>query len=197
MQRLGVLGGTFDPPHIGHLILAEYAREALDAAQILFVPTADPPHKDDTRLAIEHRLAMVERAIAGNPYFAVSLADVERPGPHYTVDLVPILQKQYPEAELYFLIGADSLRDLPTWNRPQELIRLCKFAVMRRPDVEATPEMHEAILPGLAERVIMLDTPLVDISSTDIVTRLRAGKSARYIVPEAALDYLLANGLYK
>src|SRR5688572_23225710 len=102
MQRIGILGGTFDPPHIGHLILAEYARESLDVAQILFVPAADPPHKDDTRIDIKHRLAMAERAIAGNPHFAVSLADIKRPGPHYTVDLIPILQAQYPDVELYF-----------------------------------------------------------------------------------------------
>jgi nicotinate-nucleotide adenylyltransferase len=127
----------------------------------------------------------------------VSLADVDRPGPHYTVDLIPILQKQYPDTELYFLIGADSLRDLPKWNRPQELIRLCKLAVMRRPDVDATPEMHEAILPGLAGRVVMIDAPLVDVSSTEIVTRLQAGKSVRYVVPDAALDYIVAHGLYK
>ena len=197
LRRLGILGGTFDPPHIGHLILAEYARESLDLAQILFVPAADPPHKDDTRLTVEHRLAMMERAIAGNPHFAVSLADIERPGPHYTVDLIPILQAQYPDAELYFLVGADSLRDLPKWNRPQELIRLCKLAVMRRPDVDATPEMHEVILPGLAERVTMLDAPLVDVSSTEIVARMQAGKSIRYIVPDAVLDYIQANGLYR
>jgi nicotinate-nucleotide adenylyltransferase len=197
LRRLGILGGTFDPPHIGHLILAEYAREALELAQVLFVPAADPPHKDDTRTAIEHRLAMVERAIAGNSHFAVSLADIERPGPHYTVDLIPILQTQFPDAELYFLIGADSLRDLPKWNRPQELIRLCKLAVMRRPDVDATPEMHEAVLPGLAERVVTIDAPLVDVSSTELVERLRVGKSVRYVVADSVLDYLEANGLYK
>ena len=196
MQRIGVLGGTFDPPHIGHLILAEYARESLDMAEVLFVPAADPPHKDDTRIEVKHRLTMVERAIAGNPQFAISLADVERPGPHYTVDLIPILQAQYSDAELFFLIGADSLRDLPKWNRPQELIRLCKLAVMRRPGVDATPDMHEAILPGLAEHVTMIDAPLVDISSTEIVARLRAGKSVRYVVPDAVLDYIQANGLY-
>jgi nicotinate-nucleotide adenylyltransferase len=111
--------------------------------------------------------------------------------------LIPILQTQYPDAELYFLIGADSLRDLPKWNRPQELIRLCKLAVMRRPDVNASPEMHEAVLPGLAQRVTMFDAPQVDVSSTEIVARIRAGKSVHYVVPEAALDYILANGLYK
>jgi nicotinate-nucleotide adenylyltransferase len=197
MRRIGILGGTFDPPHIGHLILAEYAWEALNAAQILFVPAADPPHKDDTRLAVEHRLAMVERAIADNPHFAISLVDVERPGPHYTVDMIRILQAEYSDAELIFLIGADSLRDLPNWSRPQELIQLCKLAVMRRPDVQVSPDMHKTILPGLAERVIMLETPLVDVSSTDIAARLRAGKSVRYSVPDAALDYIMANGLYK
>ncbi|HLU11139.1 MAG TPA: nicotinate-nucleotide adenylyltransferase [Oceanobacillus sp.] len=197
LRRLGILGGTFDPPHIGHLILAEYAREALELAQVLFVPAADPPHKDDTRLDVRHRLAMVERAIEGNAHFAISMADIERPGPHYTVDLIPILQTQFPDTELYFLIGADSLRDLPKWNRPAELIRLCKLAVMRRPDVDVTPDMHEAVLPGLAARVTMIDAPLVDVSSTEIVERLQTGKSVRYVVPDAVLDYIQANGLYR
>jgi nicotinate-nucleotide adenylyltransferase len=196
-MRLGILGGTFDPPHIGHLVLAEMACEALAAAQILFVPAADPPHKDETRLGIEHRLAMLERAVAGNTHFAISRVDIDRPGPHYSVDMVRLIQTQYPAAELYFLIGADSLRDLPTWHRPQELIQLCKLAVMRRPGVEISPQMHEHAIPGLAERVLKIDAPMIDISSTEISARLRAGKSVRYLVPQPALDYIVANGLYR
>lgn len=195
-MRLCILGGTFDPPHIGHLVLAEMAREALEAVQVLFVPAADPPHKDATRLPIEHRLAMLERTIAGNPQFVLSRVDIDRPGPHYSVDMVRLIQTQNPEAELFFLIGADSLRDLPKWYRPQELIRLCRLAVMPRPGVEAAPDMHEDLIPGLAERVVMIDAPLVDVSSTEIAARLRAGKSVRYLVPQPALDYIVANGLY-
>jgi nicotinate-nucleotide adenylyltransferase len=197
LQRLGIFGGTFDPPHIGHLILAEYAREALGAAKILFVPAADPPHKDSTRTGTEQRLAMLERSIADNPHFALSLVDVERPGPHYSLDMIRILQTQYPGSELFFLIGADSLRDLTHWHQPEQLIRLCKLAVLPRPDVKVAADMHEAKLPGLAEQVVMLDTPLVDVSSTEIAARLRAGKSVRYLVPQPALDYIVANGLYR
>jgi nicotinate-nucleotide adenylyltransferase len=196
-ERLGIFGGTFDPPHIGHLILAEYAREALGAAQILFVPAADPPHKEGTRTDIAHRLAMLERSIADNPTFAVSRVDVERPGPHYTIDTIRIVQTQYPGSELYFMIGADSLRDLTTWHQPEGLIRLCKLAVLPRPGVQVTADMHEASLPGLAEQVVMLDTPMVDVSSTGVAARLRAGKTVRYLLPQPALDYVRANGLYR
>lgn len=197
MQRLGIFGGTFDPPHIGHLMLAEFARETLDAERMLFVPAADPPHKDATRSGIPHRLAMLERAIADNSHFAISLADVERPGPHYSVDMVRLIQAQYPSAELYFLIGADSLRDLPTWYHPEALIRLCRLAVLPRPGVIVSADMHEAVLPGLAERMVMLETPRIDVSSTEVAARIRAGKTVRYLVPQPALDYLEAHGLYR
>ena len=196
-MRLCILGGTFDPPHIGHLVMAEMAREALDAAQVLFVPAADPPHKDETRLPIEHRLSMLQRATADNPHFILSRADIDRPGPHYSVDMVRIIQTQHPDAELFFLIGADSLRDLPKWYRPQELIRLCRLAVMPRPGVDTAPDMHEDVIPGLAARVVMIDAPMVDVSSTEIAARLRAGKSVRYLVPQPVLDYIVANGLYR
>lgn len=106
MRRIGILGGTFDPPHIGHLVLAEAAREGLNAEKILFVPAGDPPHKQgDTRLALEHRLAMLERALGDDPAFVISRVDIDRPGPHYTVDTMRILQQQFPDAELYFVMG--------------------------------------------------------------------------------------------
>ncbi|MFN8529859.1 MAG: nicotinate-nucleotide adenylyltransferase [Anaerolineae bacterium] len=199
MQRIGILGGTFDPPHIGHLVLAEYAAEALNFERLLFVPAATPPHKlNETRTPIEHRLNMLQLAIADNERFTLSRIDVDRPGPHYTVDTVSIVQEQYPQAELYFVMGGDSLRDLPKWNRPTELIRCCKLVVLQRPNMElVSPSMHEAVLPGISERVIILDDPLLGFSSTGIVARLQAGRSIRYMTPDPVLAYIREHELYR
>jgi nicotinate-nucleotide adenylyltransferase len=196
--KLGVLGGTFDPPHVGHLVLAEYALESLGLSQVLFAPAGDPPHKPGmTRTPTEQRLAMARLAIAGEARFILSTIDIDRPGPHYTVDMLRLLQAQFPDAELYFLMGADSFRDLPKWYHPADIIPLCQIVVANRCDVEVVPEMHEATLPGLAAKTIMLDIPLVAASSTEIATRLRAGKSVRYLVPQPVLDYIASDGLYR
>lgn len=198
MPRLGILGGTFDPPHYGHLILAENAREIMGAEQVLFVPAADPPHKrGDLRLSIEHRLAMLEIAIDGDPAFAISRIDIDRPGPHYTADMLRLLHDQHPGVELCFLMGGDSLLSFPTWHQPRAIMRLARLAVMRRTDMDISPAMHEDILPGLAERVIVIDAPRIEISSTDIVARLQAGRSARYMLPQPILDYIHAHELYQ
>ena len=185
MTAIGILGGTFDPPHIGHLILAEYAVDALDLSRLLFVPAADPPHKlHEDKTPVPHRLAMLERAIADNPRFDLSRVDVDRPGPHYSLDMVT-------------LMGSDSLRDFPTWRHPEALIRLCRLAVMRRPGDGVHAAMHETVLPGLAERVVMIDAPLVGVSSSGIVERLRRGQSARYLLPDSVLTYIQQHQLYK
>ncbi len=198
MTAIGILGGTFDPPHIGHLILAEYAVDALDLSRLLFVPAADPPHKlHEDKTPVPHRLAMLERAIADNPRFDLSRVDVDRPGPHYSLDMVTLLKAQYPAAEWYFVMGSDSLRDFPTWRHPEALIRLCRLAVMRRPGDGVHAAMHEAVLPGLAERVVMIDAPLVGVSSSGIVERLRRGQSARYLLPDSVLAYIQQHQLYK
>lgn len=203
LTRVGVLGGTFDPPHIGHLVLAEYAADALDLHHVLFAPVADPPHKRDTprRVTLEHRLAMVQAAIAGNPRFALSRVDVDRPGPHYSVDMVRLLLAAHPATALYFLMGSDSFRDLPRWHQPKDLIRLCRLVVMRRPgsvrpDFEAQMVMYETIIPGISTRVDPIEAPLLDISSTGILARLRAGKTVRYLVPDAVLSYIETHHLY-
>ena len=197
-MRVGILGGTFDPPHIGHLILGEYARDALGLAPLLYVPAADPPHKqDEDTTPIDHRMAMLQLALGGNPHFEISRVDVDRPGPHYSLDTVKIIQQTYPQAEIYFVMGGDSLRDLPAWHRPQELIQLCELVVMRRPFAEAWPDMHEDVLPGLSRRVIMMDTPVLEISSTAIVRRLQARRSVRYLVPDAVLAYIWEHRLYE
>jgi nicotinate-nucleotide adenylyltransferase len=197
-RRFGVLGGTFDPPHVGHLILAEYAADALGLECVWFVPAGDPPHKvNEYKTPLHHRLKMLELAIQDNTLFGVSRVDIDRPGPHYSVDTLRILGEAHPDAELYFVMGGDSLRDLPKWHRAAELIQRCKLAVMRRPGDNVHPNMHDDVLPGLAERVVMIDAPLIDISSTMIETRVREGKRIRYLVPDDVLDYILANKLYR
>ena len=116
MRRIGILGGTFDPPHVGHLILAQHALEALDLDVVLFVPAGDPPHKRDAyKTPVDHRVAMLALAIGPNPGFSLSRVDVDRPGPHYSVDMVRLIGEQHPDADLYFVMGGDSLRDLPRW----------------------------------------------------------------------------------
>ncbi len=197
MQRVGILGGTFDPPHIGHLILGEYTVEALDLDVLLYVPAADPPHKQDRpKTPVHHRIAMLECALADNDQFTLSRIDIDRPGPHYSVDMVKIAQVQYPTAEIYFVMGGDSLRDLPQWYRPAEFINLCKLAVMRRPFDNLSSDLHEAVLPGLAERVVMIDAPMLEISSSEIIRRLQNGLSVRYLVPDAVLHYIAQHHVY-
>jgi len=198
MTRVGILGGTFDPPHIGHLILAEYSAEALGLNHLLFLPAADPPHKQQqNKLPIAHRLAMLERAIAENDRFAISRVDIDRPGPHYSLDAVRIIREHFSEAEIYFVMGGDSLRDLPKWHRPADLIRLCRIAAIRRPFDDICLDMHADVLPELERRLEIIDAPLLEISSSQIVKRLREGKSVRYLVPQSVLDYIAAQGLYK
>ncbi|NDJ76842.1 MAG: nicotinate (nicotinamide) nucleotide adenylyltransferase [Chloroflexi bacterium] len=198
-DRIGIYGGTFDPPHLGHLILAETAAGALNLARVLFVPAAQPPHKapGDIRTPAHHRLAMVERAVAGNPRFALSRADMDRPGPHYSVDMLRLLRREFPEPEFVFLIGADSLDELPTWSRPLELLALAWLGVMRRPG--ATPDLQhlERTLPGLTERVLWVDAPEIGISATGTAERVATGRSIRYLTPDAVCDYIEENKLYR
>lgn len=199
MQRIGVLGGTFDPPHIGHLILAQYTLEFLELECVLFVPVGEHPFKnDETRTTMQHRLDMLRLAIANNAHFQISMIDVERPGPHYSADMIQLVQQEYPQAQLYFLMGGDNLAELPTWTRPRDIYKVARLAVLRRDDEEIMPEMHEDTLPGLAQQVDMVETPLLSIwlSSTHIVERLQEGKSVRYLVPDSVLNYIRANQLY-
>jgi nicotinate-nucleotide adenylyltransferase len=197
-RRIGLLGGSFDPPHYGHLILADCALESAALDQLLFVPAGLPPHKPEgTRQQAAHRLMMLELALGDDVRFGISRADIDRPGPHYSVDLVQLVQAEFPDAELYFVMGGDSLRDLPKWNRPDELIRRTRFAVMSRPTALVNPEMHEVVLPGLAERVVMIDAPLIEISSTDIARRIREHRSVRYMLPPAVLAYIETHQLYQ
>lgn len=197
-MKLGIFGGTFNPPHIGHLILAETAADALGLETVYFVPAADPPHKVGVaRATVEHRLQMVAVAIQNNPRFQLSRMDIDRPGPHYTVEMVGLFQAQYPQAELYFLMGGDSLRDLLTWHQPAVLLERCSLVVLSRPVVAPDMDLLYAELPLLREKLIFMSSPEVDISSSNIVTRLKNGQSVRYRLPEEVREYIVEHGLYQ
>lgn len=196
--RVGVLGGTFDPIHVGHLILAEEARDQLNLARVYFVPAGDPPHKRDRRLApVEDRVNMAELATASNDAFRCSRVDADRPGPHYTLDMVRILQSQLPPGgQLYFLMGYDSLADLPNWHRAAELVAACHLVALTRHNVPLDWARLESLLPGIGERVTILDMPELEISSHQIQERVREGRSIRYLVPDEVCCYIEERGLY-
>ena len=193
-----MLGGTFDPPHNGHLALAQAVRDALALTQLLFVPAADPPHKrGQPKTPVAQRVAMLQCTLEDQPGMCLSRLDIDRPGPHYSLDTMRLLGAAHPDALLWFVMGADSLRDLPDWHRPQELVTLCRLAVVPRPGVAARPDMHKDLLPGLAQRVDMIDCGPFPLASREIAARLRADKDARGMLPQAVLDFIAKHGLYR
>jgi len=199
LQRIGVIGGTFDPIHYGHLAAAEEARVRMNLERVLFVVAGVPPHKLDEEVTpVEHRLAIVSLAIASNPHFEISRVDVDRPGPSYTVDTISILRKQWgQETEVYFIMGLDSLVELPTWHHPQRLIQLCRLLAVKRPGFETDMAELEASVPGISSRVEIIDMPEVDISSSDLQQRVRDGLPIKYQVPEEVERYIMEHGLYR
>ena len=197
VDRIGIFGGTFNPPHIGHLILAETAADNLDLDRVYFVPAANPPHKVGMpRAPVEDRVNMVELSIAGNDRFRLSRTDVDRPGPHYAVDMVQMFRDEYPSAKLFFLMGSDSLRDLLAWHQPKRLIEHTSLVVMQRPSIYPDLTALTRDLPNLLNRLFFLDAPEIELSSTQIVKLLKQGRSVRYRVLPPVLDYLLENKLY-
>ena len=198
-MRVGIFGGTFDPPHIGHLILAEEAWFQLKLDVVTIVPAGDPPHKRDRRLsAAASRVRMVEAAIAGHDHFRLSRVDVDRPGPHYTIDMVRLLRDSLPTgSELFFLMGSDSLRDLPNWHLADRLVANCRLVALTRHDVTLDWEYLEAALPGLRQRVIQLDMPELEIASHILQERVRSGQPIRYQAPAAVEAIIMAEGLYR
>ncbi|MEE9217064.1 MAG: nicotinate-nucleotide adenylyltransferase [Anaerolineales bacterium] len=195
---IGVFGGTFDPPHIGHLVLADEARAELNLKKVLWVVTGEPPHKPDRPIiAAEHRLRMVELAIQHDPAFELSRLEVDRPGPHYAVDTLAQLAAEQPSEERAYVMGKDSLRDLPSWNSPERFVELTDaIVVLNRPDVEADLELLDEQLPGLANKVRFLGVPLVDVASRDIRQRAASDKPYRYLVARPVADYIAEHSLY-
>jgi nicotinate-nucleotide adenylyltransferase len=199
MQTIGVFGGTFDPPHLGHLILAAEARAQLGLDRLLWVVTPDPPHKQGQSIAAPgHRLVMVKLAIAEDPKFELSNVDMSRPGPHYALDTVNILARHYIGSNLVYLLGGDSLRDLPTWHRPADFISAChSIGVMRRPNDAVDLAALEKELPGLSDKVRFVQAPLLDISAHEIRARICDGRPFRYFLPEKVFKYILEQNLYR
>ncbi len=199
-MNIGVLGGTFDPIHTGHLILAEEARLRLGLAKVIFVPASQPWLKtEDDITPAPQRVAMVKLAIQANSHFELSPVEIDRPGPSYTLDTVVILRQQLgEEAGIFFLFGWDSLVALPQWKEPGKLIQLCKLVAVNRPGFDR-PDLNtlETSIPGITQRVIWLDIPPVDISSSDIRKRVAQGLSIHGLVPEEVERYIERHKLYR
>lgn len=199
-MNFGVLGGTFDPIHIGHLIIAEEARLRLGLSQVIFVPAGEPWLKEHSTISPgEHRLEMIRLAIVPNLFFRASTVDLERPGPSYTVDTLTDLRRELgEEAQLYFILGLDALAELPTWREPERIIETCRLAAARRPEVrDLDLESLERSIPGISHRVSILDNPLINISSSEIRERVAAGLPITDLVPDAVARYIREKGLYK
>ena len=199
MQSIGIFGGTFDPPHIGHLILAAEALSEFRLDRLSWVLTSDPPHKQEKVISsLPHRLAMVELALANNQAFELSRVDIDRPGPHSAVDTVRILAGQNPGACLMYLMGGDSLRDLPTWHDPAGFVAACgSIGVLRRPQAAIDLDSLEKKIPGIGKKVRIMDAPLLDIAARDIRERVAENRPYRYYLPEKIYEYILENHLYQ
>jgi len=196
-MRLGVFGGSFDPVHYGHLRMAEVAREEIGLDRLLFLPAQVSPFKTGREAApAALRLEMLHLAVADNPAFAVSDAEVRRPGPSYTVDTLRLLADEYPDAKRFFLTGTDAVRDLPQWREPEEVITLAQFVVMTRPGV-APADVLRALPDAWEARITFIDMPGLDISSSYLRERLGQGRSVRYLLPRSVEEFIGAHHLYR
>lgn len=198
MESIGILGGTFDPPHIGHLILAETAREQLGLSKVLFVPAGQPVHKlDQTVHPAEQRVELTRLAIAGHPQFQLDTTDIDRPPPHYTATLLPLLQEKFPQSSFWLLIGGDSLRDLLSWHQPAAILAQCRLAVLPRPGAEYDWTSLTTALPDLPQKVTFLDGPAISLSSTQIRQWAATGRTLRYLAPPPVLALIQELNLYR
>jgi nicotinate-nucleotide adenylyltransferase len=199
-MKTGILGGTFDPVHNAHLMIAGEALKRLELDEILFIPTSHTPLKEDTIITpVKHRLKMLELAVAGNPAFRLSGIEIDRAGISYTVDTIAALKQSLGNgSELYFITGLDSLVTLPQWKEPGRIIRMCRLVTVRRPGYEV-PDIDklEKDIPGISESLIILDDPAPDVSATDIRKRVAAGLSISHLVPIPVEQYIREKGLYK
>lgn len=199
-MKIGVLGGTFDPVHNGHIMMAEQARETLGLDKVLLIPAGTPMSRPGGNVAPPgHRLMMLRRAVAGKPGLNVSVVELDRPGPSYTVDTMRELRRRYGEAaDIYFILGSDSLESLGSWREPQILISLCRLAVIPRsgyppPDAAAL----DRAVPGLSGRVVFMERPVGDVSASEIRERVAKGRLVDQLVPEPVAEYIFTNNLYR
>ncbi len=197
MTRLGVLGGTFNPIHHGHLVSAEVAAAAFHLDRVLLVPAGQNPLKRRAEVGADHRVQMARLAARGNGLLSVSTVDVDRPPPSYTVDTMALLAAQHPDATLYLIVGADALPDLPDWREPHRLLDLCHVVALSRPGyVLAVPLEVRAALGTRARRIHLQEMPELEISATDLRRRFRTGRPVRYLLPDAVERYVREKRLY-
>ena len=199
-MRLGLFGGTFDPVHCGHLILAEQCREQCALDEVKFLPSGSPPHKQGQEMTPGPvRSEMLELATAGHSQFVVDRMELEREGPTYTVETLQQLHSEKPGRELFFLIGADSLNDLSTWREPERIAELATIVAVNRGD-RPLPDwvsLRSALGEAVTSRIQLVTMPGIDLTATDIRRRVREGKSIRFLVPRAVEIYIAEQGLYR
>jgi nicotinate-nucleotide adenylyltransferase len=196
-MNIGLLGGTFDPPHIGHLVIGDQALQQLGLDEVWFTPVGQPPHKPGRRVsAAAHRVAMTRLAIATHSRFRVCEDDVDRPEPHYSLTLMQQLLEEHPQYRWTFIIGEDSLADLPKWHQPAALLDLVTLAVARRPHSAPQMQSLREIVPDIEQRIRWIDAPLMDLSSTELRNRIGNGQSTRYLVPRTVSEYAGEHRLY-
>ena len=200
-MRLGILGGTFDPIHIGHLIVAEEARLRLELDRVILIPTGRPWLKDEQPLATpEHRSAMVELGIASNPSFAAGRHEVDRGGPTYTVDTMEVLRReQDPSDSLHFILGLDALGQFDRWKSPERILELCDLGIVNRPGFQNTTTLDDQLarFPQMGAKTTLVNVSRIDISSTEIRERAARGSSFKYLTPESVEAYIHEHGLYR
>ncbi|MCG9967014.1 nicotinate-nucleotide adenylyltransferase [Pelotomaculum terephthalicicum JT] len=198
--KLGVMGGTFDPIHYGHLVAAEGAREELALDKVIFIPAGKPPHKPGHDLAdAGDRYLMTGLAIDSNIFFEVSSIEIDRPGPSYTVDTIQFIMNQYPGAEIYFITGADAILEIITWKNVERLLSLCYFVAASRPGyrLDELWEKVGAFIQCPEKKILGMEVPALAISSTDIRRRVREGKTIKYLLPEPVEEYIAKKKLYR
>jgi nicotinate-nucleotide adenylyltransferase len=196
--RVGILGGTFNPPHLGHLVCAQEAYRQLDLDQVLFIPARIPPHKPVTdEPGVEHRLEMCRLAVRGDERFTVSELEVDRDGPSYTVDTLMELKTSAPNNELVLILGGDIAAGLPQWHRPERVLELCTPAITLRPGT-SREQVDDALRElGGGERAEFFEMPKIGVSSTMVRDRVRSGEPIRYLVPDAVAQHIERAGLYR
>lgn len=199
MKSLAIMGGTFDPIHYGHLVVAEQVRHSFACDKVLFIPAAIPPHKtQNTITAVADRLAMTKMAVASNPWFEISTLEIERPGPSYTIDTVREIKETYQPENLYFITGADAVLEILSWKDVNNLLSLCKFIAATRPgyDLNNLQQRLKSLPQKYFENIIPFYVPSLAISSTDIRNRVNSGKPIKYLLPESVEDYIYDHLLY-
>lgn len=198
-EKIGIFGGTFDPVHLGHLILAETVRDECGLDEIHFIPAKRPPHKKDAEIAPDkQRVKMLEFALAGHGKFKINLMEIKRDGLSYTVDTLRHLREARPEVEFSLLIGADSLHDFPTWREPEQILELANVIAVNRGQSEASLEpIKSALGDQAAQRIQIVEMPMIDISATDLRQRVASQRSIRFLTPRPVELFIQENGLYQ